>query len=141
MKIKELTTEMEFKSAFPVMSELRKNLSQEEYLAYLTAMQKEGYCLFSLYKDTKIVSLAGVSILTNFYYGRHVWVFDLVTTEVERSKGYGEKLLSYIEGWAKENGCKTVALSSGLEREAAHLFYEGKLNYEKPSYVFKKTLI
>ncbi|WP_329610031.1 GNAT family N-acetyltransferase [Microaerobacter geothermalis] len=62
-------------------------------------------------------------------HGRHVWVYDLVTHSDYRSKGYGEKLLEFIHKWGEENGCKTVALSSGVERRDAHRFYEKKMGY------------
>jgi len=140
MDIIELTTETEFQEAFPLMSELRSNLSLGEYMSYLKAMRQEGYRLFALKFEDEFLSLAGCSVLTNFYYGRHVWIFDLVTKQTDRSQGYGKRLLEYIEDWAKQHECGVVALSSGLERVDAHRFYEVKSKYEKPSYVFKKNL-
>ncbi|HWO98810.1 MAG TPA: GNAT family N-acetyltransferase, partial [Bacillus sp. (in: firmicutes)] len=74
------------------------------------------------------------------YYGRFVWVCDLVTDSDKRSKGYGEKLLTYVHEWAKENNYESVALSSGLQRTDAHRFYEDKMKYDKVSYVFKASL-
>ncbi len=70
-----------------------------------------------------------------------VWVCDLVTDDNHRSNGYGEKLLSYVHGWAKENGYESVALSSGLQRRDAHRFYEDRMHYDKVSYVFRTSLI
>ncbi|WP_155268508.1 GNAT family N-acetyltransferase [Clostridium beijerinckii] len=78
--------------------------------------------------------------LTNLYYGKHVWVNDLVTDVNQRSKKYGETLLSFINEWAKENGCDVVALSSGLQQAEAHKFYESKMGFAKTSYVFKKKI-
>lgn len=78
--------------------------------------------------------------MITLYYGRFVWVCDLVTDNNKRSNGYGDKLLSYVHEWAKENGYQSVALSSGLQRTDAHRFYEEKMGYDKVSYVFKKNL-
>ena len=78
--------------------------------------------------------------MITLYYGRFVWVCDLVTDKNKRSNGYGERLLSYVHKWAKENSYENVALSSGLQRADAHRFYEEKMGYDKVSYVFKKTL-
>lgn len=78
--------------------------------------------------------------MITLYYGRFVWVCDLVTIKNKRSNGYGEKLLSYVNNWAKENGYDSVALSSGLKRTDAHRFYEEKMGYDKVSYVFKKPM-
>ena len=64
----------------------------------------------------------------------------MVTDTNIRSKGYGEKLLTYVHEWAKENKYESVALSSGLQRTDAHRFYEDRMNYDKVSYVFKTSL-
>ncbi|MGG0413326.1 GNAT family N-acetyltransferase [Peribacillus simplex] len=74
-------------------------------------MRKDGYCLYALYKDKQVVSLAGLSWRVNFYNKRHVFIYGLVTDSAHRSFGFGEKLLSYIHNWAKENGAAYVALN------------------------------
>lgn len=78
--------------------------------------------------------------MITLYYGRFVWVCDLVSDANVRSKGYGDKLLTYVQNWAKENHYESVALSSGLQRTDAHRFYEKKMGYDKVSFVFKKNL-
>lgn len=141
MEIEELQTREEWQEAFHVMRELRTNLDEQAYLDLLTNMVKEGYRLFALRNSGVIVSLAGISILTNFSYGRYTWVQDLVTTSSARSKGYGSRLLEFIEDVARRENCRVVALSSGLERTDAHRFYQKQMNYDNTSYVFKKTVL
>jgi GNAT superfamily N-acetyltransferase len=138
--IKELARESEWLDAFPLMKELRTNLIESTYLDLLRSMSGEGYRMFALYEHDQIVALAGVIILTNLYFGKHVFVYDLVTTSSERSKGYGEKLLAHIHHYAKLNGCGIVALESGLSRVGAHKFYETKMGYGKLGYSFCKVL-
>lgn len=138
--IKELTTDKEMVDAFEIMVELRTHLTSDSYMELLDQMTEEGYKLFALFDEDSIVSVAGVAIRTNFYYGRHVFVYDLVTKSSGRSKGYGKKLLEYIHQYAKENACGIVALESGLFRTDAHRFYESNLGYEKFCYSFKKLL-
>ncbi|MDX2213691.1 MAG: GNAT family N-acetyltransferase [Oculatellaceae cyanobacterium bins.114] len=141
MKIEELQTQEEWQEAFHVMRELRSDLDKQAYLCLLTRMVKEGYRLFALRDSGIIVSLAGIAILTNFSYGRYVWVYDLVTASSARSKGYGSRLLEFIEEVARRENCEVIALSSGLERTDAHRFYQAQMNFDKTSYVFKKTLL
>ena len=138
--IKELTTRQQLITAFPVLNQLRTDLTEESYLDLLQEMQKDGYKLIALYNNEKIVSLAGLSWRINFYNKRHIFIYDLVTDSGHRSFGYGEKLLSYIHRWAKEQGADYVALESGLQRIHAHRFYEEKLDYDKWCYSFRKTL-
>lgn len=138
--IKELLSECEYIKAFSIVKQLRTHLDEKEYINLLKDMRKEGYKMFALYYNDEIVSVIGMIKLTNFYYGKHVWVNDLVTDKDKRSMGYGEKLLDFASNWAEENDCKIIALSSGLQREYAHKFYELKMNFDKVSYVFKKEI-
>lgn len=139
-QVHELKTEEEWIDAFPVMVQLRTHLTEDSYLGYLREMTVDGYRLFSVLEDDEVVSLAGVGIQMNMYYGRHVWVYELVTDANHRSEGHGLKLLSFIGDWAEENGCELVALSSGLQREDAHRFYEERAGMERVSYVYKQSL-
>lgn len=138
--IQELSYKEQWIEAFPVMKQLRTELTEDTYLELLQEMKKDGYTLYALYENNKIVSLAGFSWRTNFYNKRHIFIYDLVTDYEHRSFGYGEKLLNYIHNWAKENGADYVALESGIQRNNAHRFYEEKLDYEKWCYSFRKSL-
>ena len=139
-KIQELTLQEQWIEAFPVIKQLRTDLTEETYLKLLQEMQKDGYTIFALYNNEKIVAVAGLSWRVNFYNKKHIFIYDLVTDMEYRSFGYGEKLLFYIHSWAKEQGAEYVALESGLQRIDAHRFYEEKLEYDKWCYSFRKPL-
>ncbi|WP_163527484.1 GNAT family N-acetyltransferase [Halobacillus ihumii] len=141
VEIKELQSETEILEAFPVMRQLRTHLDQETYLALVTeAREKDSYQLFALYDQGEVVAVTGFKPMITLYYGRFVWVCDLVTNRENRSKGYGDQLLSFVHEWTKEHGFEAVALSSGLQRNDAHRFYEERMDYNKASYVFKKVI-
>lgn len=140
LTIKELHSQNEILEAFPVMKQLRNHLDEETYLdLVLDAKNNDQYKLFALIDGGKIVAVTGFKPMITLYYGRFVWVCDLVTDTNVRSNGYGEKLLTYVHEWAKENNYESVALSSGLQRTDAHRFYEDRMGYDKVSYVFKKA--
>ncbi|GLB59590.1 GNAT family N-acetyltransferase [Cytobacillus sp. NCCP-133] len=140
--IKELTTPEEWKKAYPLMKHLRTHLDVESYLALVSeAVQKENYRIAALYESGKMKAVTGFMPMITLYNGRFIWVCDLVTDPDQRFKGFGSALLSYVENWAKDNGYSAVSLSSGLQREAAHRFYEEKMDYDKVSYVFLKKLL
>ncbi|AZU62544.1 GNAT family N-acetyltransferase [Neobacillus mesonae] len=138
--IRELKNENEWAAAFSVIQQLRTHLTSTSYLSHLKQMVQEGYQLFAKYDNGRIAAVAGIVLRTNFYYGNHVFVYDLVTDSQHRSQGYGEELLMYIHEYGKNNGCNMVALESGLHRIDAHRFYESKMGYEKFCYSFKKEL-
>ncbi|MGI8708609.1 MAG: GNAT family N-acetyltransferase [Actinomycetota bacterium] len=136
----ELTSDTDLRRAWPVLAELRSHLDKHAYMQLLGTMRSEGYRLFALDDGAGITALAGVGIGTNFYYGKYLWVYDLVTTEAERSSGRGASLMRDLENFARTEGCDTIALASGLHRKDAHRFYEDRLGYERASYTFRKTL-
>lgn len=138
--IQELTTEAEWRAAFPVVQQLRDHLSEAQYLEYLEAMREEGYRLFAVVEAGTIVAVAGVVVRTNFYNGRHLFVYDLVTDEDRRSEGFGERLMRFVTDWAHDNGCESITLESGLWRDDAHRFYEDRLEMDRYCYTFKKEL-
>ena len=141
LTINELQSQREILEAFLIMNQLRTHLDEKTYLDLVTeAKERDMYRLFALYDQGKIVAVTGFKPMITLCFGRFVWVCDLVTDKNKRSNGYGERLLSYVHKWAKENGYENVALSSGLQRADAHRFYEEKMGYDKVSYVFKKTL-
>lgn len=138
--ISELKNTEQWLEAFPIIKQLRTDLTEETYLGLLQDMKKDGYKLYALYIENEIVSLVGLSWRTNFYNKRHIFIYDLVTDISHRSNGYGERLLECIHNWANENGAEYVALESGLQRRDAHRFYEEKIEYDKWCYSFRKTL-
>jgi GNAT superfamily N-acetyltransferase len=139
--IKELKGEKEWREAYPVMKQLRPHLDEAQFLELVQeAVQKEDYRLAALYDSEKIVAVTGFMPMITLYNGRSIWVCDLVTDADNRSKGYGEALLTYVHEWSKENGYENVSLSSGFQRVDAHRFYENKMDYDKVSYVFLKRL-
>ncbi len=140
ISIKELKTKEEWLLGYIVIHELRTHLSEEEYLTLLDKMLPQGYRMFALFADKKIVAVTGIIELVNFYHLKHLYIYDLVTKQTERSKGYGEKLLTFIHDLAKNEGFHSVALSSGIQRVDAHRFYEEKMDYSKSSYSFVKVM-
>ncbi|WP_249872122.1 GNAT family N-acetyltransferase [Oceanobacillus saliphilus] len=141
MSIEELHTKEEIIEAFPVMRQLRTHLDENTYLELvMEAKEKDSYNMFALFEADKIVAVIGFKPMITLYYGRFVWVCDLVTDSTVRSQGYGQKLLAYVHGWAQENNYESVVLSSGLQRTDAHRFYEDRMAYERVSYVFKRSL-
>ncbi|MRG85868.1 GNAT family N-acetyltransferase [Salinibacillus xinjiangensis] len=141
LTIKEMMSREEVLQAYPVMKQLRAHLDESQYVELVEeAQQKEGYKMFALFDEDDIVAVIGFHPMVTLYYGRFIWVCDLVTDQHQRSKGYGEKLLNYVHNWGDNNGFESVALSSGLKRKEAHRFYEDKMDYDKVSYVFKHEL-
>lgn len=137
--IKELVTKEDILNSFPVVQQLRTQLNEDQYVELVAeAMNKDHYRMFALLEEEDILAVIGFKPMITLYYGKFVWVENLVTGENARSQGHGEMLLNFVHDWAGDHHYKTVALSSGLERTEAHRFYEDKIGYDKVSFVFKK---
>ncbi|MFT8316727.1 MAG: GNAT family N-acetyltransferase [Sporolactobacillus sp.] len=141
IEISELKSEEDFHRVYPLMHQLRNLLSESDYLQLIKeAKQTQDYRLFALHVENQAISLVGFMPMITLYYGRFIWICDLVTDKAQRSRGYGRKLLDFVHEWCIEQGYSTIALSSGLQRKEAHRFYEMKAGYKRVSYVFKKTM-
>jgi GNAT superfamily N-acetyltransferase len=102
-------------------------------------MRDMQYKMVGIFDKDTLITYAGVAIGTNLYHKRHLFIYELVTDERYRSKGYGKMILEYLEDYARIGMCENIVLSSGLQREAAHKFYD-KYSFDKKSYVFVKAI-
>jgi GNAT superfamily N-acetyltransferase len=138
-EVVELRSEEEFREAFPVVRQLHHGLDEAGYGELLAEMVPRGYRMFAVRDSGEIAAVLGMQVLTNLYYERHVYVYDLVAAEGARSRGLGGLLMDHVEDLARRGGCKYVALACGREREGALSFYEGR-GYERPGYSMRKAL-
>lgn len=67
------------------------------------------------------------------------WLTTLVVLEDAREAGIGSALVRHVERWAAQNGARRIAVTSGVQRKAAHAFYE-KRDYENTGLRFGKKL-
>ncbi|MCE5315471.1 MAG: GNAT family N-acetyltransferase [Armatimonadota bacterium] len=66
---------------------------------------------------------------------------DVIVDKVHRRKGVGTALMSAVERWGIDNGCKYVIFVTESDRVEAHRFYES-LGYELDAHKgLKKDLI
>lgn len=137
--VEHVETDDAIASCYDVMAELRAHVSRAEFLPAVRAMQKDGLRLACIREGGRVVAVAGYRVSTNLFYGKHLYVDDLVTAESERSKGYGKALLAWLRALAVENDCDAFHLDSGVQRKRAHQFYlrEG---LELSSYHFSERL-
>ena len=94
-----------------------------DYEDYLRRMFSEGAQMAVLHEAEMPKAVAVYRIQYTTFGGRRCYVDDLVTVENERGKGYGAALLQWCEDRARQSGCDTFALDSGVQRAAAHRFY------------------
>jgi len=120
---KRAITDKEIQACFDVMSELRPHLQSETFLPTIRQMETEGFQLAFVEDRGKVVAAAGYRVYSNLFMGKHLYVDDLVTSESERSKGHGKRLVDWLRNKAREEQCNYYHLDSGTQRTEAHKFY------------------
>jgi len=138
MQIRELDL-TELQMAFDVVKQLRTNLSYDEFEDLIYDMRDMQYKMIGVMDGEALITYAGVAIQTNLYHKRHLYIFELVTDEKHRCKKYGNMMLDYLHDFAKISMCENIVLSSGLEKEDAHRFYDVE-GFSKKSFVFLKSV-
>ncbi len=127
MTIKLAETDDEIERCFPVMSELRPHLREDEFLECVKRQREQsGFQLVYLSVDGEVKAVAGIRIAEWLAGGKALEIEDLVAAEGERSKGYGGELFDWIVGYAKQNACDQIKLVSHVTRFGAHRFYLNK---------------
>ena len=125
---------------YPVMKELRPDLSYGDYLTiYEEAHAANGYEIVGLESGSHIYAVMGYRVLTDYVHGRHLYIDDLVSTAAQRSKGFGAKLLKYADEIAHELQCKSLRLSTGIDNEMGQKFYERE-GWNLKSVTYKKKV-
>jgi GNAT superfamily N-acetyltransferase len=122
-EIKIAITAIEIASCWEAIFLLRPMLKENEFVAQIQEMQKEGYSLIYIEEEGKVVSIAGYRIFSMLYCGKMLYIDDLSTLDICRGKGYATVLLNHLYEIAKQENCKSVHLDSGHLRTKAHKLY------------------
>lgn len=121
--IEHASSDRQIADCYKVMAELRPHVARKQFLPLVRSMQADGYRLACIRNGGRVVAVAGYRLGTSLFAGRHLYVDDLVTAAVERSKGHGRELLAWLRALAVENDCDVFHLDSGVQRKRAHAFY------------------
>jgi len=117
-------TDEEIMACFEVMQQLRPQLQKEQFIETVHGMETEGYVLAFLSSEDKVVAVAGYYLCNKLSVnGRSLYVYDLVSDEHHRSRGFGKQLIDELKDLARRENCVTIELDSGVQRFDAHRFY------------------
>lgn len=124
MKICTAESDDEIRKCFPAIKQLRPHLSEASFLSQVRRQKEEhGYCLTGIEVNGGIKAVAGYRMMEFLAWGKILYIDDLITLELERGKGFGEKLIDWLFNAGKENGCAEIHLDSGVHRFDAHRLY------------------
>ena len=120
IEIRELTTDIEWIAGWQALLALRPNLSQQDFIARKEQLQKDGYHLVGLFCSDTVIAVASYTISPHPVFIREMIIHDMSTLTTEQSKGYGAKLLQFLDALAVELNCQRTFVASAR----AAKFYE-----------------
>ena len=90
MEIVELCSAEQRREALPILRELYPSLDEDRYARLLEEMVADRYRQFAVRHEAgELVAVAGAAVHVNLYYGRHLYLYDLVVTEGQGTKDTG----------------------------------------------------
>ena len=96
--IKPMTIDEDILRTFAIMRQLRPDLKEAEYLARVKDQQKnDGWHLVALIEEEVVRCVASYKFSRSFHFDKYMYVDDLVTDESQRSRGYGDRMLEWLE--------------------------------------------
>jgi len=113
----------EILSCYDVVVQLRPVFTQTSFLQQVKKQMSEKYNLAYLKVGEEVCAVAGYRYSECLAWGKFLYVDDLVTSDNQRSNGYGKLLLDWLLQQAKNNECQQLHLDSGIQRIEAHRFY------------------
>ena len=116
----------EIYSCYPVMTELRAQLQEDEFLQRVKRQAEVADYKLAYLVDGEVKAVAGFRISECLAWGKFLYVDDFVAKSGERSKGYGTALFNWLVEYARDENCQQFHLDSAVHRFAAHRFYLNK---------------
>jgi GNAT superfamily N-acetyltransferase len=112
------------RDVLPVLAELRTELTPESFAAIYAEGHPQGLRFTAAFDDDdRCVGVAGWRVIATTVATRKLYVDDLVTAAVGRSRGVGSVLLAELSRRARDAGCRGIDLDSAVHRSDAHRFY------------------
>lgn len=123
----------------PFLQLLNIDLSPTIIQERLNDMVANGYQCVGVYDDEKLIGICGMWILYKVYVGKHLEPDNVIIHPDYRSKGIGEKMMEWVENFAKENNCEALELNAYLINEKGRKFWEEN-KYKKLGVHFQKKI-
>lgn len=133
VSIKVASSRAEIVQCYPVLAELRPHIAAGEFVEIIERLSNSIGFRLAYLLDGNVKAVAGYRVSEWLHSGKYLEIEDLVTSSVERSRGYGDQLFKWLVTQARNEGCRQVRLVSGVQRTDAHRFYarQGMVNEAK----------
>lgn len=139
MDIKYLQTNEELLSIHLLIKQHHSTLKDEDFTVFVEEFKQSNYQCLGIYEEGSLVATVGFWVGVRFYCGKYMYVNNFVVDSAKRGKGFGSRIMCWLEEEAVRLGCKAVVLDSYVTNKAAHQFYFGK-GYHISNFHFRKDV-
>ncbi len=127
---------------FNLLNQLYKNQLNYEKFKEIYKMKlndKNSYYIVAI-ENNKIIGVLTSELQIKLHRAKkQSFIEDLIVDESYRNRGIGKALLQNAVDYAKNNDCEVIELTSYINNEKSHKFYQNN-GFNKNSYKFKKYL-
>lgn len=123
MSVSIANSDTELRKVCDVLRHLRPAFDVEGLISQVREQMQLGYQVAYVESGGEVLCVAGFVVGQKLAWGKHIYVDDLVTSELHRSTGAGAKMIDWLKAHARQLGCTQLHLDSGVQRFAAHKFY------------------
>ena len=124
-------------SIIPLLKMLDPSIKEDVLKSRLSNMSQQGYQCIGAYKQNELIGICGIWVLEKYYVGKHLEMDNIIVSPNYRSHGIGEKIIIFIEEYAKKIGCVAGELNCYIKNEEAHRFWE-RCGYQAIALHFQK---
>jgi len=132
----------DLEGVFNLLNELYENKIQYDIFTnkYKDNLNDSNFYGIVAEENSEIVGVLISRLINRLVKSKKIlFIDDLIVNKNCRSNGIGKMLLKNSIGYAVEKDCETVELTSYINNEKSHRFYENN-GFEKKHYKFKKQL-
>ena len=144
MEIRILTAQ-DNQAFYKIVTELGNELNPpkaaanyQEFLIRLDDMTIKGYFAVGVFIAGELAAVSGIWSFQRFWCGKYFEIDNFIVSKSFRRKGYGEKLIEFIENLARKTGVNYINLATYITNEKSHRFYENAGFIKKGFFMIKK---
>jgi ribosomal protein S18 acetylase RimI-like enzyme len=122
--ISELHTKQQILTTYELIHEMYNNISFQDFSYKITEMIKlNNYAMVAGHYQQELVVVSGYWVSMMFYCGKYLQISNFITSQKYRSKGFGSKILQYLQEKAISLQCNKIVLDSYIENKKSHSLY------------------
>jgi GNAT superfamily N-acetyltransferase len=132
--------DQELDQIITLVIKLNSHLSETVIKERFYEIKKTNYQCVGAILDDELIGICGLWSGVKFWCGKYLEIDNFYLKEDFRSQGFGQKILDWIEDYAKEKEFDTIMFDAYVNNYRSHKFYM-KNNYEILGYHFTKRII